>query len=111
MCGLAADGKVRLPERIPSQPHCSTIGTRLSHLGMRSINACRRAGAAGDNGTVEVRSSFITHDLVVDRLVAEVVRLPRRTGSQADDQIHLRLEHDVVAGVTDRKSTRLNSSP
>src|SRR5262245_9727816 len=81
MPGPTVEGRVKLPWRRPSQHHCATIGTRLSHFGRRSKRPSgTRCGAAAS-------AASAIEQLVVDRLVAEVVRLPGGTGGQPDHQI------------------------
>src|SRR5690348_3535265 len=103
--GLTADGKVRLRWRRPSQSHCSTMGIRLSHFGMRSNMPTRRRAADEVwrlSATWTIRSLMPQH-LIANGLVREVVRLPGGARRQADQQVHLRLEHDVVAGLAQRR--------
>src|SRR3982750_4436326 len=85
--GLAAEGKVNERYSRLSQSHCITIGTRLSHLGIRSKVPVTRGTVSESGGKMAAaeRVSDIVHYLIMNRLEFEIIRLPGCAGRKTDD--------------------------
>jgi len=103
--GLATDGSVRLRQRRLSQAHCNAIGTRVSHVGRRSM--LPTAGTddlrASLPRATRATCSFMAVHLIVDWLAGNVAGLTGGTRNEPAQPNHLHREPGLVTGPTPRR--------